>query len=75
LVKEGSSVFIREMEIGKVIIEVSFSIRPTYSGNIVIYTILTLFKTALSNVSESQIKLSRFIRKDGNLGQLTRQLA
>lgn len=63
------------MEIGKVIIEVSFSIRPTYSGNIVIYTILTLFKTALSNVSESQIKLSRFIRKDGNLGQLTRQLA
>lgn len=75
LSRAEGGVFLREMEVGKVVIEVSFSIRPTYSGNIVILTLLTLFKTALSNVSESQIKLSRFVRKDLVLGELTGQLA
>jgi vacuolar protein sorting-associated protein 13A/C len=40
----------------------------------VIYTIVTLFRTALSNVSESQIKLSRFYRKNINMPSLTNQL-
>ena len=69
------SIFIRDVEIGKIIIELSFSIKPTSGGNIVLYTIVTLFKTVLSNVSESQIKLSRFSYKNVNLSELTNQLS
>lgn len=75
MVKEGASIFIREIEIGKIIVELSFSIRPTFSGNIIIYTIFALFKTALSNVSESQMKLNRFLCKNLSLGDVINQLS
>jgi hypothetical protein len=74
LAARDKSIFIREIEIGRLIVELSFSIKPTSGGNIVIYTIVTLFRTALSNVSESQIKLSRFYRKNINMPDLTNQM-
>ena len=54
--------------------ELSFSMRPTFKGNIILHTMLALFGSAFTNVSESQMRLNRFLRKDLSLGELKGQI-
>jgi|LakMenEpi03Aug12_release.lakeMendotaPanAssembly.Ray.scaffolds.fasta_scaffold3075303_1 hypothetical protein len=48
--------------------------RPTFKGNIILHTILALFGSAFTNVSESQMRLNRFLGKNLYLGQVKGQL-
>jgi len=71
LYKPAGDVFIQEFEIARLAIEITFSIRPKFkSKNFLITTILSSFGAATSNVSEAQLTLSRFFRKDVGLSQL-----
>jgi hypothetical protein len=53
--------------------ELSFSLQTTTDGNIVLSTILIPFK-ALTNLSESKIMLSRFLKNNMNLRDLINHL-
>lgn len=53
--------------------ELSFSLQTSNDGNIVLSTILIPFK-ALTNLSESQIILNRFLKNNMNLRNLINQL-
>lgn len=71
----GGGTFLREVEIGKIIVELSFSMRPTFKGNIILHTMLSLFGSAFTNVSESQMRLNRFLNRNLSLGELKGQLS
>ena len=52
LEKPSQEVFFRELEIAKILIEITFSIRPKINNdNFIIMTILSSFGAAISNVS------------------------
>lgn len=68
IVKPQRDIFFREFEIAKLALEITFSIRPKLnSNNFIIMTILSSFGAAISNVSEAQLQLSRFLKKDKGL--------
>ena len=75
LAKPTQEIFLREFEIAKVHLEITFSIRPKFnSENFIIITFLSSFGAAISNVSESQLTLSRFFKKDKGLSELKKEL-
>lgn len=71
-----SETFIHELEIAKISLIISFSMRPRdSSSNLLIYHILSSFGVALSKISESPITFSHIILHSRNINQIKKQLA
>lgn len=70
-----SETFIQELEIAKISLMISFSMRPKESSsNLLIYHILSSFGVALTKISESPLTFSHIIMNSKNFNELKKEL-